>query len=120
MISYLLAGPYYSGKLVGVLWLQLSVLHSNKTRKFDGELFYRLLYDSETRRGIVLPITVRLETDSSGSCFSGDSTTRKLVEDCSTHCKTESLFGINVYTVTSSRLYESGKLVNRFVIARSL
>lgn len=46
MILHLLARPYYSGKLVGVLWLQISVPP--------------LIHNSETRWGVVLPITVRL------------------------------------------------------------
>ena len=67
------------------------------TRKLVGELFYRLLYDSKTRwgvicsiivrrklqcRGVVLPTTIRLG-NSLGSCFTGYCTTPKLVEELS-------------------------------------
>lgn len=54
MIPHLLAGSYYSGKLVGVLKFQKSVPP--------------LVYNSKTRRGVVLPSIVQLQ-NSSGSCL---------------------------------------------------
>ena len=48
-------------------------------RKLVGELFYRLLYDSETRLGVVLPITVYdSETCRVVNCFTDCFTTGKL------------------------------------------